>query len=130
MFLMFYQNFCNTNEKKTTIKRYFFQSAKNDVLETNLFLYKTQKYTTLGAFHGSLFAQFFFVAVLTTFSALLTFRGMQWQIVRLKMVLMFSLWSSFLFRWGSAVTCVLTNQMGWDDGFVNKQVRSFWCIVL
>ena len=129
MFLMFYQNFCNTNEKKTTIKRYFFQSAKNDVLETNLFLYKTQKYTTLGAFHGSLFAQFFFVAVLTTFSALLTFRGMQWQIVRLKMVLMFSLWSSFLFRWGSAVTCVLTNQMGWDDGFVNKQVRSFWCIV-
>ena len=91
MFLMFYQNFCNTNEKKTTIKRYFFQSAKNDVLETNLFLYKTQKYTTLGAFHGSLFAQFFFVAVLTTFSALLTFRGMQWQIVRLKMVLMFSL---------------------------------------
>ena len=35
MFLMFYQNFCNTNEKKTTIKRYFFQSAKNDVLETN-----------------------------------------------------------------------------------------------
>ena len=61
------------------------------IQKTILFFYKAQKYTTLSAFHGGFSSKSFFVAVFTRFSAVLIFREMQWQIVRLKMVLLFAL---------------------------------------
>ena len=93
------------------------------------FFHKAQKFTTLSAFHESFYFKSF-VAVFTSFSAVLEFREMRRQIFRLKMVLMFSLWSSFLLQWCSAVTFVPTNQMEWDD-FVIKQgkVILMHCIV-
>ena len=81
------------------------QSAKNDVLGNNFVFYKAQKYTTLSALHEGFSVKSFFVTVFTTFLSVLKFREMQWQIVRLIMVLMFSLWSSFLLLWCSVATC-------------------------
>ena len=103
--------------EKTTIKRYFLQLAKNIILENNFVLLQGTKipYTKIPY---SFSVKFFSVAVFTTFSAVLEMRC---QIVRLKMVLMFFLWSSFSVWWTSAATCVPNNQMGWNDGFVIKQ---------
>ena len=78
-------------EEKTTIKRYLLQSAKDDVLGNNFVPYKAQKYTLPSALHEGFSVKSFFVAVFTTFLTVLKFREMQWQIVRLIMVLMFSL---------------------------------------
>ena len=61
------------------------------IQKTISFFYKAQKYTTLGAFHESFSGKSFFVSVSTRFLAVLIFREMQWQIVRLKMVLLFAL---------------------------------------
>ena len=82
--------------EKTTIKMYLLQSAKSNVLENNFVLLQDTKIHH-SAFHESFFVKLFFEAVFTTFSAVLKFREIRWEIARLKMALMFSLYSRYLF---------------------------------
>ena len=69
------------------------ESAKNNVLENkqSRSFTRHKNNTILRVFHESFSIKYFFVAVFTTFSALLKFREMRRQIARLKILQMFSL---------------------------------------
>ena len=68
-------------EEKTTIKRYFLQSVKNDVLEKKFVILQGTKIHHTQLIYESFPVKYFFVAALTTSSAVLKFRGMQCRLL-------------------------------------------------